>query len=106
MIVGTAAICHGPLALLSTKYAPNSPSFAYQGYQLTSWSDAEERLVERTQGGEIPKVESTLAFEGARMVSAMGKKLGGITVDREVVGGRAWHEVRRHAGCVGMGNQI
>ena len=82
-----AALCHGPLALLSTKYAPNSPGFAYEGYQLTSWSDAEERLVERVQGGEIPKVESTLAAEGAQMVSTAGKKLGGITIDREVVSG-------------------
>lgn len=83
----SAALCHGPLALLSTKYAPNSPGFAYEGYQLTSWSDAEERLVERMQGGEIPKVESTLAAEGARMASTAGKKLGGITIDREVVSG-------------------
>jgi len=83
----TAVICHGPLALLSTKYAPNSPGFAYKGYQLTSWSDAEEHLVERMQGGEIPKVESTLASEGAQMISTTGKKLGGITIDREVVSG-------------------
>lgn len=83
----TAAICHGPLALLSTKYARDSPGFAYKGYKLTSWSDAEERLVERLQGGEIPKVESTLQAEGAEMVSTVGKKAGGITVDREVVSG-------------------
>ncbi|KAH9930894.1 class I glutamine amidotransferase-like protein [Fomitopsis serialis] len=83
----TAVICHGPLALVSTKYAPNSPGFAYEGYQLTSWSDAEERLVEHMQGGEIPKVESTLASEGAQMISTAGKKLGGITIDREVVSG-------------------
>ncbi|PCH38483.1 ThiJ/PfpI protein [Wolfiporia cocos MD-104 SS10] len=83
----TAAICHGPLALLSTKYALGSPGFAYQGYKLTSWSDAEESLVEKLQGGQIPKVESTLQAEGADMISTVGKKAGGITCDREVVSG-------------------
>ncbi|KAI0637358.1 ThiJ/PfpI family protein [Trametes polyzona] len=84
----TAVICHGPYALLSTKYAPNSPGFAYKGYKLTSWSDAEEKLVETMKGGEIPnKVESTLAAEGAEMVTTTAKKAGGITVDREVVSG-------------------
>lgn len=83
----TAAICHGPLALLSTKYAPQSPGFAYKGYKLTSWSDAEEKVVEKMQGGEIPKVESTLSAEGADMISTVGNKIGSITVDREVVSG-------------------
>ncbi|KAH9919429.1 ThiJ/PfpI family protein [Amylocystis lapponica] len=83
----TAVICHGPLALLSTQFAPGSPGFAYKGYKLTSWSDAEERLVEKLKGGEIPKVESTLKDAGAEMVSTVGKKAGGITVDREVVSG-------------------
>ncbi|KAI0328107.1 ThiJ/PfpI family protein [Cubamyces sp. BRFM 1775] len=84
----TAVICHGPYALLSTKYAPNSPGFAYKGYKLTSWSDAEEQLVEKMKGGEVPvKVESALAAEGAEMVTTTSKKLGDITVDREVVSG-------------------
>ncbi|CDO74872.1 hypothetical protein BN946_scf185004.g22 [Trametes cinnabarina] len=84
----TAVICHGPYALLSTKYAPNSPGFAYKGYKLTSWSDAEEKLVEKMKGGEVPvKVESALAAEGAEMVTIASKKLGDITVDREVVSG-------------------
>ena len=39
------------------------------------------------QGGEIPKFEYTLASKGAQMVSTTGKKLVGITVDREVVSG-------------------
>ncbi|EIW60745.1 ThiJ/PfpI family protein [Trametes versicolor FP-101664 SS1] len=84
----TAIICHGPYALLSTKYAPNSPGFAYRGYKLTSWSDAEEKLVEILKGGKVSnKVESSLAAEGADMISTAGKKMGGITVDREVVSG-------------------
>ncbi|EMD34501.1 hypothetical protein CERSUDRAFT_107642 [Gelatoporia subvermispora B] len=83
----TAAICHGPYAFLSTKYAPNSPGFAYKGYKLTSWSDQEEKLVETLKRGEVPKVESTLRAEGADMISTLGKKAGDITVDREVVSG-------------------
>jgi len=84
----TAAICHGPYAFLSTKYAPNSPEFAYKGYKLTSWSDQEEKLVETLKGGEVPsKVESSLAAEGAEMITTAGKKVGDITVDREVVSG-------------------
>ncbi|OJT04090.1 hypothetical protein TRAPUB_5242 [Trametes pubescens] len=59
------------------------------GHKLTSWSDAEEKLVEILKGGEIPNkvVESSLTAEGAKMISTAGKKMGGITVDREVVSG-------------------
>ncbi|KAI0695416.1 ThiJ/PfpI family protein [Cerioporus squamosus] len=84
----TATICHGPYALLSTKYAPNSQGFAYKGYKLTSWSDAEEKLVETLKGGIVPnKVESSLRQEGAEMVTGTDKKLGDITVDHEVISG-------------------
>lgn len=83
-----AVICHGPFALLSTKSAPQSPGFAYKGYKITSWSDTEEKLVETLKGGEVPnKVESSLAKEGAEMVSGMGQKVGSITVDRELISG-------------------
>ena len=83
----SAVICHGPYALLPTKYAPNSNGFAYEGYKLTSWSDAEEQLVEKIEGGEIPvKVESALAAEGAEVVSTTDNKLlGSVTVGREVL---------------------
>ena len=67
---------------------PNSIGFAYKGYQLTSWSDAEEKLVETMKGGEVPtKVETSLRDEGAQMMTGIGKTFGGITVDREVVFG-------------------
>ena len=83
-----AVICHGPYALLSTKFAHGSAGFAYKGYKLTSWSDAEEKLVETVKGGEVPtKVESSLRDEGAEMVTGTSQKLGSITVDREVVSG-------------------
>lgn len=75
--------------MLSTKYAPNSPGFAFKGYKITSWSDKEESLIETLKGGEVPiKVESALAAEGAEMISSMSHKVvGSITVDRELVSG-------------------
>ncbi|KAK4237341.1 ThiJ/PfpI family protein [Achaetomium macrosporum] len=81
----TAAICHGPYALLSTLL--NSDGFAYKGYKLTSWSDAEEKVMETLLRGEIEKVESRLREAGADMQEGAGEKIGQITVDREVVSG-------------------
>ena len=82
----TAALCHGPWAFLSTKYGPDK-QFAYKGYKMTSWSDAEEKLMETWFRGEITKVEGTLREEGADMQEGIAKSLGGITVDRELVTG-------------------
>lgn len=81
----TALICHGPYALLSTKSL--GEEFAYKGYKITSWSDAEERVMETLFWGEIEKVESALKKEGADMVTGLGTMAGSITVDREVVSG-------------------
>lgn len=43
--------------------------------------------METLKGGTVPKVESTLAEEGAIMVTGAAQKTGSITVDREVVSG-------------------
>lgn len=82
----TATICHGPYALLSTEKTSQG-EFAYKGYRITSWSDAEEKIMETMWGGEVPKVESTLREAGAEMVEGVGEKFGRITVDRELVSG-------------------
>lgn len=82
----TAAICHGPWAFLSTKYGPEK-DFAYKGYKLTSWSDAEEKFMETMLRGEIDKVEGTLRDHGADMQQGVAKSSGSITVDREIVTG-------------------
>jgi putative intracellular protease/amidase len=82
----TAAICHGPYAFLSTKFGGNK-DFAYKGYKITSWSDAEEKVMETLLRGEVDKVESALREAGAYMVEGAGEKVGAITVDREVVSG-------------------
>lgn len=67
--------------------SPGSPGFAYKGYQITSWSDQEEKLIEILKGGEITKVESSLRDAGATMVTGVQEKFGSITVDRELVSG-------------------
>lgn len=82
----TAAICHGPFALLSTKKAGDG-TFVYKDYKITSWSDAEEKLMETLMGGEIEKVESALRDEGAIMVEGAGEKIGYTTLHRELVTG-------------------
>jgi putative intracellular protease/amidase len=82
----TAALCHGPWAFLSTKVGPQG-KFAYKGYKMTSWSDAEEAFMETVMRGEITKVESTLREEGADMQEGVAKSMGSITVDRELITG-------------------
>ncbi|KAL5337411.1 class I glutamine amidotransferase-like protein [Aspergillus crustosus] len=82
----TAAICHGPYALLSTK-ASGDGEFVYKGYKITSWSDAEEKVMESVLGGEIEKVEGRLREEGAEMVEGVGEKIGKTTLDRELLTG-------------------
>ncbi|KAF7594150.1 hypothetical protein BBP40_009999 [Aspergillus hancockii] len=82
----TAAVCHGPYAFLSTRFAGDG-GFAYKGYRITCWSDAEERMMEAMIGGEIEKVESDLRDQGAVMVEGVKEKVGSITVDRELVTG-------------------
>ncbi|KAL4790372.1 isoprenoid synthase domain-containing protein [Aspergillus venezuelensis] len=82
----TAAICHGPYALLSTK-AFGSGEFLYKGYKITSWSDAEEKVMESMLRGEVEKVESRLREEGAEMVTGLSEKVGYTTLHRELVTG-------------------
>lgn len=82
----TAAICHGPYALLSTKQYGDG-TFAYKGYKITSWSDAEEKAMETLLGGEVEKVESALRNEGAEMVTGGGEKIGQTTLDHELLTG-------------------
>jgi len=82
----TAALCHGPYALLSTIHSPGSPGFAYAGYKITSWSNAEEKVIETMKGGTVPKVQDALTQAGAEFVSEVGHKVaGGITHDRELI---------------------
>jgi putative intracellular protease/amidase len=82
----TAVICHGPYALLSTKAAGDG-SFVYDGYKITSWSNAEEKTMQTLWGGEVDEVESALRDSGAVMVEGASEKIGGTTLHRELVSG-------------------
>ncbi|KAL4801265.1 isoprenoid synthase domain-containing protein [Aspergillus unguis] len=82
----TATICHGPYALLSTKQVGDR-TFAYKGYKITSWSDAEERAFETLLGGRVEKVATALSDEGAEMVEGAGEKIGKTTLHRELLSG-------------------
>ncbi|ORX94745.1 hypothetical protein BCR34DRAFT_499020, partial [Clohesyomyces aquaticus] len=55
--------------------------------KITSWSDADEKMMEWMLGGEVKKVESALREAGAEMEEGLATKVGSITVDREVVSG-------------------
>ncbi|GKZ32378.1 hypothetical protein AbraIFM66950_001731 [Aspergillus brasiliensis] len=86
----TAAICHGPLALLSTRVTSegnDEGEFAYKGYEITCWSDAEEKVMETLLRGEIEKCESQLRDAGAVMVEGGREKLGKTTLCRELLTG-------------------
>lgn len=82
----TAVICHGPYALLSTRKGGDG-SFVYDGYKITAWSDAEEKIMESLWAGEVQKVESALRDAGAVMVEGAPEKVGGTTLHRELVSG-------------------
>ena len=82
----TVAVCHGPWTFLSTKYEPKK-EFAYKGYKLTSWSDAEEKMMETMLRGEIDMVEATLRDNGADMQEGVAESIGSITVGCEIVSG-------------------
>ncbi|KAF2711926.1 ThiJ/PfpI family protein [Pleomassaria siparia CBS 279.74] len=82
----TAIICHGPYALLSTKTVGGG-EFAYKGYRLSCWSNAEEKIMDTLFWGEIEKVESALRESGAEMTTGVGEMVGVVTVDREVLSG-------------------
>ncbi|KAL4994894.1 isoprenoid synthase domain-containing protein [Aspergillus recurvatus] len=81
----TAAICHGPYALLSTK--ASGGEFAYKGYKITCWSNAEEKVMESMLGGEVEKVETALMNAGAEMVEGAKEKVGQTTLHRELLTG-------------------
>ena len=83
----TGAICHGPVALLSTRTVVGpGESFPYKGYNVTAYSDLEEKVNEVMFGSRLKfKVVDELEKEGVRICDTfpMGRK---VTVDRELVG--------------------
>ena len=98
----TAAICHGPIALLSAQQNPQafkqalvqqSPATAsnwiYAGYKMTIFSDAEETVFEGSLNGDKLQYYPGKAMQqagGAMQYSAAWKP--NVVVDRELITGQ------------------
>lgn len=81
----TGMLCHSPIALLSTLQAAKDQPWAYKGYHMTCYSDAEEKLNETMWRSNLQfKAESTLRENGAVMEEAL-PLMPKVTVDRELV---------------------
>lgn len=98
----TAAICHGPIALLSAQRdpvsfraalargeAPAASNWSYQGYRMTIFSDPEEQVFEGSLNGE------RLQFYPAKAMAGAGGSMGyaeawkpHVVVDRELITGQ------------------
>ncbi|KAJ3035777.1 hypothetical protein HDV00_003402 [Rhizophlyctis rosea] len=85
----TGAICHGPVALLSTRTVVQpGGEFPYKGYNLSAYSNTEETMNEVMFGSKLKfKLCDELMKEGATICDTfpMGSK---VTVDRELVTGQ------------------
>lgn len=98
----TAAICHGPIALLSAQQnpqqylqatvqqkAPVASNWIYQGYKMTIFSDAEETVFEASLNGD--KLQY---YPGKAMQQAGGKMqyseawTPNVVIDRELITGQ------------------
>ena len=98
----TAAICHGPIALLSAQdnpagyqaalargETPAAKDWIYQGYRMTIFSDPEEQVFESSLEGE------RILFYPAKAMQAAGGNLSyakawspKVVVDRELITGQ------------------
>lgn len=98
----TAAICHGPITLLSAQVQPNSyyqaikdgekasaNNWIYDGYKMTIFSDPEERVFESSLEGEKLKFYPAMAMEkaGGNMAFA-SERQPNVVVDRELITGQ------------------
>jgi putative intracellular protease/amidase len=81
-----ASICHGPIALLSTKAYDNN--FLFRDYHITCYSDAEEKTNEFMWWDTVdPKLESSLRENGA-VINNTWPMLSKVTTDRELITGQ------------------
>lgn len=84
----TGVICHGPIALLSTKLVTPSNEFAYKGYKMTCFANKEELCNELLWGARLhKKVEDALREEGADVEVACVPLVPKVVRDRELLSG-------------------
>ncbi|RPB08499.1 ThiJ/PfpI family protein [Morchella conica CCBAS932] len=80
-------ICHGPIALLSTKLAENG-EFAYKDYRVTCYANKEEMTNELMWGAKLEtKVEDALREAGAKVEVSTIPLMPNVVRDRELVSG-------------------
>ncbi len=98
----TAAICHGPITLLSAQVQPNSyyqaikdgekasaNNWIYDGYKMTIFSDPEERVFESSLEGKKLKFYPAMAMEKAGGNMAFASEWQpNVVVDRELITGQ------------------
>ena len=98
----TAAICHGPITLLSAQVQPNSyyqaikdgekasaNNWIYDGYKMTIFSDSEERVFESSLEGKKLKFYPAMAMENAGGNMAFASEWQpNVVVDRELITGQ------------------
>lgn len=98
----TAAICHGPIALLSAQQdpvafraslargeAPAASDWSYQGYRMTIFSDPEEQVFEGSLNGEQLQFYPANAMAGAGgSMSYADAWKPHVVVDRELITGQ------------------
>ncbi|KAH0605767.1 uncharacterized protein H6S33_004224 [Morchella sextelata] len=83
----TGVICHGPIALLSTKLAENG-EFAYKDYRVTCYANKEEMSNELMWGAKLEKkVEDALREAGAKVEVSTIPLMPNVVRDRELVSG-------------------
>lgn len=83
----TGIICHAPVALLSTTLVQPKP-WAYEGYQMTCYSNAEEKMNELMWRSSLQfKAEDALRNSGAIMKEAL-PMMPNVVEDRELITGQ------------------
>ena len=81
-----ASLCHGPIALLSTKTVSQGP-WAFSGYRMTCYSDLEEKTNELMWGDKLKlKVEDALKENGAKVQNRL-PMLPNLICDKELITG-------------------
>ena len=98
----TAAICHGPITLLSAQVQPSSyyqaikdgekaaaNNWIYDGYKMTIFSNPEERVFESSLEGKKLKFYPAMAMEKAGGNMAFASEWQpNVVVDRELITGQ------------------
>jgi putative intracellular protease/amidase len=91
----TGVICHGPVALLSTKKVEDGAPWSYQEYKMTCYSNLEELANQIIWTSKLKfKLEEALKFSGCKVTNRL-PLLPNVVVDRELISGQGPTSVTR-----------